>query len=417
MSLRPDQSQSDYELLSAYIDNMLADDERMLLEDRLDREPLLRHELTALQETVTLIGQLPPLKAPKDFVLSPTVVKNSQLTIVSQRVSRRPRSLPLTIVPVMSAAASMILVVAGMILLFSGDAGGDSELSRAVNAPEVEVGMLTNVSPGEAQSTAALSAVSSPVPTLSLGLGGPDGATESLDYRDDSGIDQDLSNDTQLPGTQEALAFSVEPQPLNDNEETGVVEGGTDNGRNVDSEVGEIAEMAQVPVPMATGQQEAPGAAQAESDDYTNEFVMQPTPTTPNGESGGVPPPAPMTTGQTSSDEESRVVEDREWSTDEGYQVLPSPALEEEPTLAMEQPAVAGTAVAVTGAEDENMVDGMGDVDDRAMPDLSVESVPQPVSSNDTDGTNRLLGGFLVAAGTAMFIFLVVVVRIQKRHA
>jgi anti-sigma-K factor RskA len=66
----------DAELLSAYVDGMLSDNEVQALEKRLERDPHLRRELRSLRQTVALLNNLPPLKAPRDFTLTDTMLQN-----------------------------------------------------------------------------------------------------------------------------------------------------------------------------------------------------------------------------------------------------------------------------------------------------------------------------------------------------
>lgn len=67
---QPELSEQDAELLSAYIDDMLPIDDRHVLEARLNNEPFLQRELSALRQTVTWVNALPTLKAPHDFTIS-----------------------------------------------------------------------------------------------------------------------------------------------------------------------------------------------------------------------------------------------------------------------------------------------------------------------------------------------------------
>ncbi|MCX7791074.1 MAG: hypothetical protein N2378_10585 [Chloroflexaceae bacterium] len=64
-------SDSDLELLSAYIDNALSVAERVNLERRLAADPRLRAELEQLQATTRLLRQLPPVPPPRSFTLDP----------------------------------------------------------------------------------------------------------------------------------------------------------------------------------------------------------------------------------------------------------------------------------------------------------------------------------------------------------
>ena len=64
-------SDSDLELLSAYIDNALSVAERASLERRLAADPRLRAELQELQATTRLLRQLAPVRPPRSFTLDP----------------------------------------------------------------------------------------------------------------------------------------------------------------------------------------------------------------------------------------------------------------------------------------------------------------------------------------------------------
>ena len=66
-----DKRQPDIEVLSAYIDGMLADKERSRLEARLSREPNLRAELDSLRMTRDLLRSAPHYAAPRNFTLTP----------------------------------------------------------------------------------------------------------------------------------------------------------------------------------------------------------------------------------------------------------------------------------------------------------------------------------------------------------
>jgi anti-sigma factor RsiW len=117
MSAERNFTDQDYELLSAYLDGALAEAERSALETRLQSDDRLRQELAALQQTVNLVRGLPPLKAPRNFTLTPSMV--------------RPRSTRWLIFPTsaafsaISAAAATVLILlgAGILLLQSNSAG------------------------------------------------------------------------------------------------------------------------------------------------------------------------------------------------------------------------------------------------------------------------------------------------------
>ncbi len=64
----------DLERISAYLDDALSDEAQHHLEARLTNEPELRKQLEALQATKRLLRNLPPIKAPHNFTLSPDMV-------------------------------------------------------------------------------------------------------------------------------------------------------------------------------------------------------------------------------------------------------------------------------------------------------------------------------------------------------
>src|SRR5690242_6129044 len=116
MSVERNFTDQDYELLSSYLDGALNEAERADLETRLQSDDGLRRELAALQQTVNLVRGLPPLKAPRNFTLTASMV--------------RPRTARWLIFPTsaafsaISAAAATVLILlgAGILLLQSNSA-------------------------------------------------------------------------------------------------------------------------------------------------------------------------------------------------------------------------------------------------------------------------------------------------------
>src|SRR5450432_1819332 len=94
-------NETDLELLSAYLDGALNEQERAALETRLQTDPELSRELARLRATVELIKTLPTLAAPRDFTLTPRMV-------------RRPGILTSAAFSALSAAAAIILLVIGV---------------------------------------------------------------------------------------------------------------------------------------------------------------------------------------------------------------------------------------------------------------------------------------------------------------
>ncbi|MFN3763511.1 MAG: anti-sigma factor family protein, partial [Anaerolineae bacterium] len=63
------------EWLSAYIDGALSPRERARLEARLAQDADLRARLESLKRTVALVRGLPPVPAPRNFLLTPAMVR------------------------------------------------------------------------------------------------------------------------------------------------------------------------------------------------------------------------------------------------------------------------------------------------------------------------------------------------------
>jgi hypothetical protein len=180
MSAESDLNKTDYELLSAYIDDMLADSERVTLEQRLQSEPMLQAELAALRQTVAMIGQLPRLKAPRDFSLTPEMV--------GKKSSARPKIIAFPLVRLASAAASIVMVALVVYLLTSSDSEMSQESMSADVAAYATVAASPTVSNLEMRSSIATNIVDIPTPQ---------------DTRDSDGFTQQVPADQIEMGGQE----------------------------------------------------------------------------------------------------------------------------------------------------------------------------------------------------------------------
>jgi hypothetical protein len=80
------------ELLSAYLDGELGERERQRLEARLAQDPALRAELRALHQTVSLMHELPQVAAPRNFILSRSLVEVQQPAARPEPRALRPSS-------------------------------------------------------------------------------------------------------------------------------------------------------------------------------------------------------------------------------------------------------------------------------------------------------------------------------------
>lgn len=67
MSVKTDQYEKD-ELLSRYLEGDLADDEAQAIEEQLQEDEGYQRDLDILRRTLDLMGQMPAVEAPDDFV-------------------------------------------------------------------------------------------------------------------------------------------------------------------------------------------------------------------------------------------------------------------------------------------------------------------------------------------------------------
>jgi hypothetical protein len=158
MSARRNFTEQDYDLLSAYIDGALTETERAALETRLSAEPELRRELDALRQNVVLLRGLPPMKAPRNFTLTPAMVRPSRWLIFPTTAA----------FSAISAAAAMLLLLFGATLLFNQ--GSQAVLPNTVSQFAAEQESQVAVNPTLAQATtvdnedAAFTATASDIP-------------------------------------------------------------------------------------------------------------------------------------------------------------------------------------------------------------------------------------------------------------
>ncbi|NJN18449.1 MAG: hypothetical protein HC822_20455 [Oscillochloris sp.] len=100
-------SDSDLELLSAYLDNALNVAERINVERRLESDPLLRAELDDLRATVMSLRNLEPLRPPRSFTIDPATAP------------RRAFSFPLAwVMQLGSGLAGLVLVLVASVQIF-----------------------------------------------------------------------------------------------------------------------------------------------------------------------------------------------------------------------------------------------------------------------------------------------------------
>jgi hypothetical protein len=152
-------SEQDYELLSAYVDGMLTEDERLALERRLHSDADLLRELTALYLTLAMVKQLPTLTAPRNFTLPEAPTRWLVFPTT-------------TTFSALSAAAATFLVAVGFLMLLTTmnaaapQPASDQEVALISNTIS-STGNAAGTTPQEGQAQVLATAVAPP--TLSIG--------------------------------------------------------------------------------------------------------------------------------------------------------------------------------------------------------------------------------------------------------
>lgn len=82
------------ELLSAYIDNQVTDDEKALIEAAVAEDPMLAWQLESLRYTVDLLHTLPQLALPRSFVLSDAQLVDGAVSMPALAEPARMRAAP-----------------------------------------------------------------------------------------------------------------------------------------------------------------------------------------------------------------------------------------------------------------------------------------------------------------------------------
>ena len=139
-------SVNDHELLSAYIDSELTESERAALEARLQSEPQLQLELQSLQQTVSLVQQLPERRAPRNFTLNAALMRPARVL---------PFTLTATFSALSTAAAILLVAFGGYFLLQSNSLPMDDARFRQQAAQNAAPGAATGAIASLPTATAA----------------------------------------------------------------------------------------------------------------------------------------------------------------------------------------------------------------------------------------------------------------------
>lgn len=147
------------EWLSAYIDGALSPRERARLEARLAQDADLRARLESLQRTVALVRGLPPVPAPRNFLLTPAMVRPPAPAARPPAPVARRLAPALTFATAVSGLLCIILLVGNLITPGLGGPGAA--------APAPMIAYETGLSPQapETQESPVAKALSSPEAT------------------------------------------------------------------------------------------------------------------------------------------------------------------------------------------------------------------------------------------------------------
>lgn len=144
------------EWLSAYIDGALSLQERARLEARLAQDADLRARLESLQRTVALVRGLPPVPAPRNFLLTPAMVRPPAPAAHPSAPRARRLAPALTFATVVSGLLCIILLVGNLITPGLGGPGAA--------APAPMIAYETGLSP-QAPGTQEALAKKAPLPS------------------------------------------------------------------------------------------------------------------------------------------------------------------------------------------------------------------------------------------------------------
>lgn len=193
----------DYELLSAYIDGALTEAEQTTLEQRLQADSALRRELDGLQETVNLIRALPPMQAPRNFTLTPRMVRPSRWLIFPTT----------TAFSALSAAAAVLLMAFGAVLLFSSQSAAlpASNVQQVAAAPtEISATMMAE----EQELSAASTTMELPAAPPQAAQGAADQAETTGNAADETAFSAESEGfiETEVLATEGAMMMYAAPQ-------------------------------------------------------------------------------------------------------------------------------------------------------------------------------------------------------------
>jgi hypothetical protein len=184
------------ELLSAYLDGELDERNRQRLEARLAQDATLHEELSALRQTVSLVQELPQVAAPRNFVLSKSMVERRQPAHRPEAPVLRPQARRAWAAPLLTAATAVVsllfvVVLFGDLLLprSGGMASAPESLDQSKEVPQLAL----EAAPADENGKAERQVVTSPSPAPMVAEEAPPeepemAAEEKADTRTDSEV-------------------------------------------------------------------------------------------------------------------------------------------------------------------------------------------------------------------------------------
>ena len=129
-------NEKEIEILSAYLDNALTDEEERRLKARLSQDAALREDLENLRLTRYVLRQTPQIKRQRSFILTPEMVQKQRFAWRALNISR-----------MVAVGASVLfgVVLAGQ--LFLGMRAGSVAMAPAENVAMMQEQVVEDAGP------------------------------------------------------------------------------------------------------------------------------------------------------------------------------------------------------------------------------------------------------------------------------
>lgn len=195
----------DWEALSAYLDDQLNPSERNRLESRIEREIALRRGLEELRRTRTIVRAAKRYRAPRNFMLTPSMVDQKRVSSPSSnaypvlRLASILATFFFVLITVGSFAAQRMQPAQMMVM--------SSELEGDHKAPSVGMGGAAS------QSEAPVAPALAPVPTLGIQSGEMSVESPATDENTREIAPLTLESATPTPESVQAFVAPLEPEP------------------------------------------------------------------------------------------------------------------------------------------------------------------------------------------------------------